>query len=101
FFALGTAAAVFPIWKDSCDIWCSTAYIASLWLFLRFLRTGSAKQVTGAACCFLIALAFKEMAYTLPFMVALVAWHEGKLDWRSGRDGVRRSSTAIGIFFVL
>lgn len=84
FFGLGNTEKTFPVWKDSCDIWCCICYISSLWLFLRYLRNGRRLHLALALCAFVVAITFKEMAYTLPAMVLLLLWYERQLRprWR-------------------
>lgn len=78
-FALGSVQGALPIWKDSCDIWCSICYLSSLSLLLAHYRRGGNGYLAGSVLCFVLALTFKEMAYTLPFAACLVAWHERRL----------------------
>jgi hypothetical protein len=78
-FALGCVQGALPIWKDSCDIWCSICYLSSLSLLLAHYRRGGGGYLAGSVLCFALALTFKEMAYTLPLAACLVAWHERRL----------------------
>lgn len=77
--SLPTARAAFPVWKDSCDIWCAMAYVGSLTAYLHYLRSERPRFLMGAYGFFVLAISFKEMAYTLPFLAVLLAWYEGKL----------------------
>jgi hypothetical protein len=71
-------------WKDSPDLWMSAAYIGSLWTFLLFLRHGRRRLLAFSFLLWVFALTFKEMAYTLPFALVLLLWHEHRLrtHWR-------------------
>lgn len=82
---LPVAVAALPSWKDSVDIWCATGYVTSLGCYLRYLRGGGRGWWAGAFITGLLALGCKEMAYTLPLALALLAWHERRLGarWRS------------------
>lgn len=79
YLGLGDTSYMFPVWKDSCDIWCCICYILALWSYLRFLRTDKRRYLGASAGAFFAALAFKEMAYTLPLMLFPLLWHERRL----------------------
>ncbi|HVF09816.1 MAG TPA: hypothetical protein VNA16_03390 [Abditibacteriaceae bacterium] len=83
-FNLPDCIYALPMWKDSPDLWCSAAYLVSLWCFLKFMRGSSKWWLGSSICCFIVALSVKEMAYTLPFALLLLLYHERKLvsHWR-------------------
>jgi hypothetical protein len=83
-FYLPSPRAALIQWKDGPDLWCSTVYLLSLWCFLKFVRSGKGSWQISAFGLFVVALLFKEMAYTLPFLLVLILWFEQKLDrWKS------------------
>jgi hypothetical protein len=83
-FYLPSPRAALVQWKDGPDLWCSMAYLASLWCFLKFTRGGGTGWLSGSVGGFVMAICFKEMAYTLPLILLLLLWNEGKLSshWR-------------------
>lgn len=66
-------------WKDNPEPWCSAAYIVSLWCFLRLVRGAPSRFLVFSLLAFFVAICFKEMAYTLPFMLLGLLWYEKKL----------------------
>lgn len=83
-FGLGDTSRTFPIWKDSCDIWCGICYVSALWLFLRYIRDGQSQHLALSLLAFVLGITFKEMIYTLPLIVLLMLWYEKQLraQWR-------------------
>ncbi len=73
---LPTADEALTIWKDSCDVWCTTFYVAALWAYLLFLKRGGTKRLLLAIGLFLISIGFKEVGYMVPFMLLLLLWHQ-------------------------
>lgn len=82
YLGLGDTSYTFPVWKDSCDIWCCICYVLALWSFLRFLRTDNRRYLLSSVFAFFVALTFKEMAYTLPLMLLPLLWYEKRLQER-------------------
>ena len=83
-FEMPTPLGALREWKDIVESWHAVPYVVCLWCFLRFLRGENARHKWLALLWFWIALLVKEMAYTVPLMVLMLAWHEGKLrtKWR-------------------
>ncbi|MDQ3812407.1 MAG: hypothetical protein M3347_00480 [Armatimonadota bacterium] len=88
FYILSIALYALDNWKDNVESWHALAYVGCLWSFLRFLRSGQGdgqrRWWFGALALFLVALCIKEMAYTAPLLLLLLAWHEKQLS-RQGR----------------
>lgn len=85
--ALAVAAlfAVHPVHTEAVawiagvpDVACGAFYFCSMWMFLRYLRTRSAKYVWMASAAFMAALLSKEMAITLPFVLLIICGIRGR-----------------------
>jgi len=61
------------------DASCAVFYFLSLLLWLRFMRTTQQKWRWMSAASFLVALFSKEMAVTLPVIVVLIMFKEGRV----------------------
>jgi protein O-mannosyl-transferase len=61
------------------DVSCAVFYFLSLLLWLRFMRTTQQKWRWMSAASFLVALFSKEMAVTLPAIVVLIMFNEGRV----------------------
>src|SRR5437588_4282586 len=56
------------------DVACGAFYFASVFLFLRYWRTGRKAPLWASCALFFAALLSKEMAATLPFFLLVVLW---------------------------
>lgn len=50
---------------------CGAFYLLSLWLFLKHYQDRSRSALVGSLCCFAVSLLSKEMAISLPFIIAM------------------------------
>jgi Tfp pilus assembly protein PilF len=60
------------------DLECAIFYFAALWSVVRYLRLGTRRWLWFSSICFLGALLSKEVAVTLPFVILLIVWMNGK-----------------------
>lgn len=51
--------------------------LAAVWLYLMWLEHGRAAWLTASLVACALALGSKEIAFTLPLMIAAMAWHRG------------------------
>ena len=87
FCLLPSSKATLYNWKDSVDIWCSSAYLLSLITYIFSAQT--TKTIIMRLFSynfFIIALLFKEMAYTLPFAIILISWFRG--EFKESKNGI-------------
>ena len=77
-------------WKDNVESWHAIPNLLCLLFFTRYLREGApsgrgVKFLTLSLLFFLIAICVKELAYTVPFVLLLLLWHEKKMSthWRA------------------
>jgi len=64
-------------WKDQPEMMVAIPYLAALWCVLRFSRTENKSWAGAGVLLFIIAVLFKEMAYSLPLVVIALLWREG------------------------
>lgn len=66
-------------WIDSVEMWFSAAALAYLLVAHIYLKSGRRWWFGVSLMLFVLAVAFKEMAYVLPLLFLLLAWYERKL----------------------
>lgn len=101
---LPTPLPALGFWKDDPDMWVSASVILSLWALLSFWRTGNGRFWGLAVGAQLVAIAFKEMSYILPFLAALLLWHQWPQLSKGSRTlqvrSVLLSFGVVGVAFV-
>jgi len=65
-------------WKDAVEPWTLLAILFTLWPFLRALRSEKTSTYWLAILAFLVALATKEMTYTVPLLLLGLLVFEGR-----------------------
>jgi hypothetical protein len=63
-------------WKDTPEMLVALPYLGCLWCVLRYSRTEHKAWAAGAIAVMVMALLFKEMAYSLPLTTIAVLWRE-------------------------
>ncbi len=95
-FGIAVLFAVHPVHTEAVawiagvpDVACGAFYFCSVWMFLRYVRTGRAIWLGSACATFLAALLAKEMAITLPFFLFFL------LTLRERRTGSIRATISM------
>jgi hypothetical protein len=113
---LGTACAlwaallfaVYPLHPEACawaigrvDLLCSLFYLASIHSYLRFRLIREPVYLWASLVCFVLALASKEMAATLPAVIALAELLLVKTTWKGeAKDYSIAKFKYVGLFFI-
>lgn len=114
---LGSAAAlwaallfaVYPLHPEACawaigrvDLLCSMFYLASVHSYLRFRLIREPVYIWASLICFVLALASKEMAATLPAVIAMAELLLVKTTWKGeAKDNSIAKFKYVGLFFLV
>jgi hypothetical protein len=96
-WGLPTPSFALMAWHDDPEMWNALCYIGACWCWVAYLRSERRAHLISAVALFILNLGFKEMGYSLPFMIVALAWYEGQLQER-WRDALIFFGIAVAAF---